>query len=95
MLPLTGREQIYLAPSRRQRPSILAFDTKQKKLGDIPEVEADAPAIRTAVLPNLVPDDVRFVLEAPGRKNEQALFQKGIRDPQVQVTWRRGDLSNW
>jgi hypothetical protein len=62
---LLSGEEIHLTAARRKRAGVLAPDAKKDKLRDVAEVEADAAAVRAAILPNLVPDDVGFVLEAP------------------------------
>src|SRR6202011_1530662 len=58
MLAFARGQQIHLSPSRRERAGILAANTEQNQFGDIAEVKTDAAAIRAAVLPHLVPDDI-------------------------------------
>jgi len=62
---LSRADNIYLTAARVQRPH-LAANTEEQKLRHIAEIEADAPSVRSAILADLVPNDVRFVLKAPG-----------------------------
>ena len=52
---------------------------------DSAEIEADAAPVGTAVLADLVPDDVALVFEAPGRKHPQAFGEERVGHPQVEV----------
>lgn len=61
MFPLAGGEVIHLAPPSRAGPSIFAARTKEYQLGDIAEVEADPATVTTAILSDLMPDDIGFV----------------------------------
>src|SRR5689334_6018597 len=65
MLPLPRPDVIHLRAAGRQGPRALAPYPEQDELGYVPEVEADAEPIGAAILPDLMPDDVGFVLEAP------------------------------
>src|SRR5215813_10196398 len=65
VLALARRQQVHLAAAGRERSSILAAHAEQDQLGHVAEIKADAAPIRAAVLPDLVPDDVGLVGEAP------------------------------
>ena len=58
MFALARRQQVHLSSSRSQRAGVLAAHTEQNQFGDIAEVEADAAAVRAAILPNFVPNDI-------------------------------------
>jgi hypothetical protein len=49
------------------------------------EVEADAAPVWTAVLADLVPDEVRLIPEAPGAHHVQSLRKERIGDPEIEV----------
>ena len=65
MLPFPAGQKVDLSPSGRQRPRTLAADAEQDEFRDVAEIEAYAAPVRTAVLADLVPDDVGLVLETP------------------------------
>src|SRR5262249_7185734 len=84
VLLLATDEDIDLAATRRERAQAAA-DAEQQQLSDVAEVKTDAAAIRTAILADIVPDQVRLVAEPEGPKHGQSLGQKGVGTPQVQM----------
>ena len=68
-----------------QGAGVAAAGAEQDDLGDVAEVEADAAAVGAAVLADLVPDEVRLVLEAPGFEDAEAVGKERVRDPEVAV----------
>ena len=83
MFALAGLHHVHLRSSGRKRARILAARSEQQKLGDIAKVEAHASPVRTAILADLVPDDVGFVGEAPSAEHLQAIGQQRIRNPDI------------
>src|SRR5215469_13384807 len=69
-------------------------NSKKQHLRDIAEVESDASAIRSAVLPDFVPDQVGFVLEPPSFQHLQTVSQKCVMNPKIKVAFRRGHFLN-
>ena len=95
MLALARRQQIHLPPPRRERARVPAAHAEQQQLGHVAEIEADPAAVRTAVLADLVPDDVGLVAEPPRLHHREALRQERVRAPQIEVRSRRGEFFNW
>jgi hypothetical protein len=85
VLALALGDQVHLAAARRERAVVLAAHAEQHELGDLAEVEADAPAVRAAVAARLEPDEVGLVVEAPGGHHAQALGEQRVRHPEVEV----------
>jgi len=81
---LPGSQHVHLRTPRLQRPQ-RTFDAEQQHFRHVAEIEPDAASIRAAVLPDFVPDDVRFVRKAPLLHDLQGFRQQGVRTPQVQV----------
>ena len=79
MFPLSAGNQVYLAPPGIERAGVGATHPEQDDLGHVPEVEADATPVGTAVLPNLVPDEIGLVLEAPRGEYVQAVREQRVR----------------
>jgi hypothetical protein len=94
MLALARGQQIDLSPSRREGAGVLAADAEQDQFGDVAEVEADAAAVRAAVLADLVPDDVGLVGEAPRLHHGEAIGQHRVGAPQIKVRRRCRYLRN-
>src|SRR5438105_4740530 len=67
MFAFARADQINLPTPRRERPRVLPPHSKQHQLGHIAEVKSRASTIRAAVFAHLVPNDIRFVAEAPRR----------------------------
>src|SRR3954453_19330130 len=65
VLAFAGRQAVHLPASGRERAGVFAAHAEQHDLGDVPEREADAPAVGAAIFAHLVPDEVQFILEAP------------------------------
>ena len=84
MLPLAGGEQVHLPPAWRKRPQMPPH-AEEDQLGDVAEVEADAPPVRTAVAADLVPHEIGLVGEPPLLHHEQAVCEQGVRHPQVKM----------
>src|SRR5579883_345055 len=94
MLSLASRQQVHLASSRRQRTRVLAADTKQNEFGHVPKIEADASAVRPAVLSDLMPDNIGLISEAPGLQNLEPLRQQRVWTPKIQVRSRSGQFAH-
>jgi len=92
MFAFAGGKQIDLAPAGRKRTRILSAHAKQNEFGHIAKIEANATAVRAAVLSYLVPNDIGLVAEAPCLHDRQAFGQKGVRAPQVQMRLLPGDM---
>src|SRR5581483_2510834 len=73
MLPLPGRHEIDLAASGRFRARVLPLHPEEQNLGDVPEVKAHTTAVRSTVFPDLVPDEIGLVAEAPCREDAEAI----------------------
>lgn len=82
---LLGAEVVNLGAAGGEGAGVASADAEQEHFGDVAEVEADAAAVAAAVFPQLVPDDVGFVGEAPGGEDAQALGQEGVGAPEVEV----------
>ena len=91
VLALAGGEEVHLGAAGGEGAGVLSADAEQDHLRDVAEVEADAAAVGAAVLPDLVPDEVGLVAEAPGSHDRQPLGQERIGDPQVEVGDVGGD----
>ena len=65
VLPFPRRDEIYLVPAGVVRADF-ASRPEENQLRDVPEVEADTAAVRSAVLAGLVPDEIALVGETPG-----------------------------
>ena len=85
MLALARCEIIHLRTPRRKRARVFAPHAEQQHLGDIAEIEADAAPIGPTVLPDLMPDDVGLVSEAPGFHHREPFGQQRIRRPEVKM----------
>ena len=83
MLPLSCRYEIHLASSWIKSAGTAPSHSKQDQFGYIPEVEAYPSPVRSAILPDLVPDNICLVLEPPRAEHLQAHRQQSIRDPQI------------
>src|ERR1044072_1261715 len=94
MLTLSRCEQIHLPTARRESSRILAADPEQNQLRDISELETDASSIRAAVFTNLVPNDIRFVVEAPRFHHREAFRQQRVRTPQIKVRRIGSDVAH-
>lgn len=81
MLALARREQIHLPPPGRERARVLSAHAKQNILGNVAEIEPNAAPVRSAVLANLVPNDIRFVSETPRLQHSDALGQQSVGAP--------------
>ncbi len=57
--------QIHLRTTWLQRTIVVSANPKQKHLCDIPKIETNPTAIRLAIFPDLLPDEVGLVLESP------------------------------
>jgi len=85
MLSLPATKVIYLGSTGFERTRMFSADTEQQKLSDVAKIEANPTTVRSAVLADFVPDKVALVSETPSAHNRDALRQKSIWDPQVQV----------
>ena len=94
VLALARGEEIHLPPTGGARAGILAPHAEQHELGHVAKIETDPAAIRSAVLADLVPDEVALVLEPPRGHHAQALGQQRVRHPEIQVSPRGGDLAD-
>ena len=91
MFPFPSADYVNLCATRGQG-SYVAPHSEQDYLSDVAEIEADSSAIRAAIFPDLVPDEVRFVLEPPSFHDFKALQDKGVRDPEIEVTLWQDEL---
>src|SRR5580704_18820100 len=91
MLALARFDHIDLTTTRLTGAGILAAHPKENDLGHISEIEPDSSPIRAAILTDFVPNDVRFVLEAPRLHHAKRLGQKGVRCPQIEMRWLSGE----
>ena len=94
MLSLAGDHDVHLRPARLQRAQS-PLRTKQQQFGDISEVESHASSVRSAILANLVPNDVGLVIETPDFHDRQRFEEKRVWAPQVQVTFLGGKFLDW
>lgn len=85
MLTLTGLDHVDLAATGVERAGVLAARAEQDDLGHITEIEAYASTVRTTVLADLVPDQVRFVGEAPSFHHSKAIRQKSVWHPHIEM----------
>ena len=92
MLAFARGEQIDLTTAGCKRARILPAHSKEDEFGHIAKIEPNPASIRTTILTNLVPDDVRLVVKAPGLHYRQAFRQKGVWTPQVKMRLLRGDV---
>ena len=83
MLALPAGKQVDLSSSGIECAGIFPAHPEQQNLRDIPKVEAHAAPVGAAILPHLVPDKIRFVLESPFRQDDQAGREKRIRNPEI------------
>lgn len=83
-----------MASSGIEGPGILAFDTEQNDFGNIAKVKAHAATVRSAVFANLVPNEIRFILEAPRRHDRKPVWQQRVGHPQIEMRSRSCDISN-
>lgn len=93
MLTFARAKQVHLPPTGRERPCILAAHAEQHQFGDIAKIESHASPVRPSVFPDLVPDDVGLVLEAPCLHHGEALRKHGVRTPQIKVCRIRRDVA--
>lgn len=84
MLALSRGKQIDLPSARGQRAHP-ALDAEQQQFRDVSEVKPHPAPVRPAIFSDLVPHEVRFIGEAPGFHDHEALAQEGIGHPQIQV----------
>lgn len=91
---LSRRKVIHLTTPWGFGPGIFSANAKEEQFRHVPEVKADATSIRTAVLADLMPNDVRFVFEAPGMHNPKAVGQERIGDPHVQMSRLRSQVGD-
>ena len=75
MFALPSRQEIHLATATGEGPGILPMNPEQQDFRNVAEVETDATPVRPAILPNLVLDDVRLVLEAPRTEGPQTVWE--------------------
>src|ERR1019366_5114924 len=54
MLPLPRRQIVHLRSSGFQGSRVFPANAKEMHLGDIPEIEADAPAVKSAIVPEFL-----------------------------------------
>jgi len=87
MLPLARCNHVDLTAPRCKRSCVLAADPKQDHFGYVPKIKAHATAIGAAILPNLVPDDIGFVSEAPRPQDLYAFWEKGIWNPKIKMSY--------
>jgi hypothetical protein len=69
MFPLATAQIVHLSPSRPESPRVLSANAEQHKLRNVSEVKSHAASIRASVFADLVPNDVAFVVKAPGIQN--------------------------
>jgi len=93
VLALAARDVIDLTAASLQRPGILAPNTEQNHLGHVSEIESNAPAVRSTIFADFMPDDIGFLVEAPCLHHRKAVRQQGIRDPQIEVRNVGADLA--
>src|SRR6516165_1940238 len=84
MLLLSLHDDVDLSAAGAERPHS-SPRSEQDQLCYVPEIEAHAATVRASVFPNLVPDDIRFVREAPRLHDLQGLRQQCVRAPHVEV----------
>jgi len=94
VLLLTSHYNIDLPTARSQRPEV-ALDPEKEKLRDVAKVKPHATPVRTSILANLVPYNVRLVGESPRLHDVQGLKKKGVGAPQVKVALRQGKSRDW
>ena len=82
---LAGFDHVHLPPAWRQRARVLAARAEQENLRHIAEVEAHAASVRSAVLADLVPDNVALVVESPGLHHRKAFRQQRIGHPEIKM----------
>lgn len=95
MLALARSEEIHLCSAGLKGTGILPAYAKKDKLSHVAEIEPDPTSIGTTVLTNLVPDDIAFVLKAPGLHDAQPLGQKRVRNPQIEMRSFGSYLGHW
>ena len=81
VLPLSAAKIIHLSTTPFEGPGILASYAEQNQLGHIAEVEANTASVGSTILSNLVPNQVAFVLKAPGFQYGDAVWKESIGDP--------------
>jgi len=91
VLPLSCGKEIDLPSSGRKRPCVPSAHAEQQDLGHVTEVESNASAVGAAVLSDLVPDDVGFVVESPCFHHFEPFGQHGIGAPKVKMGRRLGE----
>jgi hypothetical protein len=72
MLVLSRDDDVDLTAAGGQGPK-LALDAEEKELGYVAEIEAHSASVRSAILPDLEPNNVRFVREAPRLHDVESL----------------------
>jgi len=87
MLFFAGDYYIHLASAWLQRPHA-AFNSKEKKLCHVTEVETYPAPVRAAIFSHLQPHDIRFVCKPPRLHNRQGLREKSVWAPEVEVAFR-------
>src|SRR5271166_1273812 len=65
MFALPTRQVVDLSATRLQGSGVFPAYAKQDQLGDVSEIKPHTSSVRTAVLSDLVPHEVAFVVEAP------------------------------
>jgi hypothetical protein len=63
VLTLARGQKVYLPPTGREGPRVLAAHAEQNEFGHIAEIEAYAAPVGTTIFAYLVPDDIGLVGE--------------------------------
>lgn len=82
-------------PSAGVSGSQVSARAEEYELRDVSVIEAYAAAVRSAVFPDLEPNNIRLVLEPPSLHGFQPPCKESIRAPRVEVGLFRSNLGDW
>src|SRR4029453_10746312 len=88
MFTLLCSDNVDLGPPRLQGPELPA-DAEEYHLSGIAKVKPNPTSIRTAILPDFMPDEVGLVLKSPRLHDRKSFAQQRIRHPEVEMALRR------
>jgi len=83
VLALSAGNQVHLTAAGIKSARVFPPNAEEDDLGDISEIEPDTSAIRATIFPHFVPDQVRFVFEAPRIQNVKTPRQKRVGNPEI------------
>src|SRR6185312_2785350 len=88
MFSLPRGKIVHLSSSRLKRTCVLTANAEQKNLSDVTEVEPNTPTVRSSIFPDFVPDEIAFVLKAPGLHDFEAFWKERVWYPKVEMANR-------